>query len=105
MDRLARDDLRLPEPLPQRLHPEGVRDAIPVDERDRLAPGVLHTKVPALAPCPALQQQVDDRILLFIRRDDLPGPVRAVRVDDEDLQRSVLCDEAIEEVLDVPLLI
>ena len=105
VNRLPCDDLRAVESDPQRLHPEGVRDTVSIDECDRIAACLSYAVVPSFpsGAAPPVESHDGEPYAIFL--DDLPGPIRAVRVDHEDLEGRLLRDEAVEEVADVLLLV
>src|ERR671936_432216 len=105
LDRAGLDDISPPQTFPQLLQPERVRDRVAVDEADRPALRLPDSEVPARSAGAAVNVQVDELVAPLVPPDDVPRRVLAARIDDDDLERSFLHDEAVEEGGNVPRLV
>src|SRR5256712_2582194 len=102
LDRPARDDVMLPEALPELANPERVRDRISIDERDGVPLRLPNPEVPPGPPRSPEDVQMDEVVPLLVPPHDVSGRVLAVRIDDDQLDRRLLDDEAVQEGRDVP---
>src|SRR2546429_973326 len=105
LDRPAGDHVAAPQTFPEFLEPERVRDRVAVDERDRFTLRLPDSEIPAGPARPAEDVEVDALVLPFIATHDVARRVLAGGVDDDDLERRLLDDQAVEPRRGVPRLV
>src|SRR5256714_6491893 len=102
LDRPAGDHVAAPQPSPEFLEPERVRDRVAVDERDRFALRLPDSEIPAAPARPAVEVEVHALVLPFVAADDIAGRVLAGGVDHNDFEWRLLDDQAIQQPCEGP---
>ena len=105
LDRSARHDIGVRQATPEFFQPKRIRDGVAIDECDPIALRLPHAEIPPCSSRSSVDVEVDEIVSLFVPADNIPGRVFAVRVDDNDLERWFLDDQAVEEGGDVPCLV